>query len=72
MRRQVRDMFRFYVKNRGATILVTSHNLKELETHAQFMRPLSTDTPDLLGASAGAGLHVTALKLIWILLRSFR
>ena len=37
MRRQVRDMFRFYVKNRGATILVTSHNLKELEDLADHI-----------------------------------
>ena len=37
MRIQVRDMFRFYVKNRGATILVTSHNLKELEDLADHI-----------------------------------
>lgn len=37
MRKQVCRMFRYYVKNKNAAILVTSHNLKELEDLADHI-----------------------------------
>ena len=41
MRRQIRDMIQFYVKAENATILVSSHNLKELEDLADHIGMLS-------------------------------
>ena len=44
MRKQVCEMFRFYVKERNAAILVTSHNLKELEDLAARIGMLDNGT----------------------------
>lgn len=41
MRKQIREMFRYYAKAENAAILVTSHNLKELEDLADHIGMLN-------------------------------